>query len=704
MLSPAPYSMIEKSQNEKKSPPKLSSSPEDSKTPTKSPGSLRGEGASHDRSESPLTPLTPSSAFRKPSAGNRRKSVTFSDMLSTSPSLKSHYPVQQSERSVVAPRPDCEAPEATSDKHRHFLEFEASLSASGIRNVSNESSSTAHQVSDGSMPPPSSTYTVSDEFIRGDFPIIISDATCTATASSECHSRQTSGSSRVPSTESKPLSKVKTLAQAFNNLTASKESLKGRASSSGHKKSDSWTERIRRSISGSIKKGVKELKKKTNEEVEPESPVKEAYKTEEVEVKETGRLDSAGAAPKVDKDEEEQPLLAMSPPGSPSMIPTEPRLLSETLEAWGVRNDGRLSMNLDPFSSQHSRVESGGLMPTLATELLQLANSPAVPPSMELTETPFVFPVVAALTRLTQCPDSVLNDESHGFEGNRHSSFLGPQLNRKTSSIYSRSENGGTPRKQGNFMVGGPLQTPSDNGNSRHKQIGMENDPSPTSSTPIGSLHVHKRTTHMGSPSMGKGHGHKRSNAATLTASRPPSGINHSAHLTGTPTRGATQPTRTRAAIDYSTYMEKGFIEYLNQNSSADLPPPSIPPRHPARVVSAYDNVPAHDPSWATRLAIAAHAGVSRQASIRASRQMSAQHGDDGDDGVSQPLTDDGVHQPLTDNIKARAHTEGANSGALPRLKREARYPGRLNEKATDGLVGKEQFAEEDRGDDSIFI
>ncbi|RDI80130.1 Mitochondrial protein import protein [Venturia inaequalis] len=748
MLSPTPQSMIKQSQNSNKSPSQLEARPGDLTTPTKS------QGINHDQ---PLkTPPSPS-AIRDPSVKRRRKSVTFSDMLGTFPSPKTNHSAEQSECKVAPPRPARETPEGMPGIQRPFSDFEASLAtAAGMRNVSSESSSTARQVSDGSMPPPSNTFKVRGDVVNSDFPIVSSpwkpkpalshkpsDTSRTPSASSQYHSRQTSGSSRTPSSESKSVSKVKALAQAFNNLTALKESVKGRASSSSHKKSDSWTEKIRRSISGSSRKGVKEDKdlKATNEEVEPGSTIKEAHESEQAEAKDPGRLGLTRAASKVDEDEEKQPLLAISPPGSPYVVPTEPQSLEEALNALSFRNDKRVSMNLDPFSSAHSRFATGGLLPTLANEGAQLADSPGGSPSMELSDAPFVFPATVKSTRLDQDLDSPFDDESQELRGKQHSSFLAPQLNRKSSSIYSRSDNGGTPRKQGNPMVGGSSQTRFDNESSPRKQLGIENDPSPKQNTVLDDLHVHKRTPLAGSPSKIKGHGHKRSNAATPTAARTTSDINHSAYLAGTPSTNQSVRTHTPGGIAYSDYLAQDYTDYLDSNFPRDAAPPPIPARNPARLAhpsrrlepvnlppvsrqtsrgmdgswdspfpphphtqshaqpsrqpSAYDDVPAQDPSWAIRLASAARAEVSRQSSIRASRQSSARN-ETSAYGIAT--------QPLTDDTKARAHAEGARSGALARLKREARYPGRLGEEAADGLVGKEQFASEDRGDDSVFL
>lgn len=705
--------------------------------------------------ESPKTPMSPS-AFRKPSAGNRRKSVTFSDMLGTFPSPKNSHSAQQEVPKVAPTRPARETPEAMLGIQRQFSDFEASLSAataSGIRNVSAESSSTVPRVSDGSMPPPSSMFKVRGEVMNHDVPIITSpwkpkpalfrkpsDASRSPSASSHRHSRQTSGSSRAPSSESKPVSKVKALAQAFNNLTAPKDSVKGRANSNGHKKSDSWTEKIRRSISGPNKRGTKESKdwKMTNEEMESDLPAKDAHKVDEAEANKTDRLEPANAVSKdTHEDEDKQPLIDMSPPGSPSMIPTEPQSLYKSLDALEIRNHGRVSMNLDPFSSAHNRFPTVGPLSGVANGSVQLANSPAGSPSMELTETPFLFPAVVTTKCLDRDSDSPCNEANHRTKGNQHGSFQAPQLNRKSSSIYSQSENDGTPRKQGNSMVGGSLQSRTDGGSSPLKHLGNENDPSPKPSTPMGTLLVHKRNPYTGSPSKNKGHGHKRSNAATPTASRATSAVNHSAFLAGTPSTGASQRTHTPAGIDYSAYLAQDYTEYLDNNFPRDAAPPPIPPRNPARLdrpghlplaghrpvpretsramdeswdspfpphpqsqlrtgrqLSAYDSIPAQDPSWATRLASAAHAEVSRQSGVRASRHNNPNSTDQQGAGP----------QPLTEGIKARAHAEGVRSGALPRLKREARNPGRFQEKVGDGLVGKEQFAAEDRGDDSVWI
>lgn len=483
------------------------------------------------------------------------------------------------------------------------------------------------------MSPPSTTFKVREEVIKSDVPIITaspnsalfrqpSDAVRPPSASDHYHSRRTSTSSRAASSESKPVSKVKALAQAFNSLTASKDSsVKGRASSNGHKKSDSWTQKIRRSLSGgSSKKAAKELKV-AYEEVEHVSPVKETCSAEEV----------------------------------------------------GITTEG-----------------------------VQLANSPAGSPSMELTETPFVFPAVPSSQRLDKGSDSRFNDENHVFPGTQHNSFLAPQLNRKSSSIYSRSENGGSPQQQANSMMGSSPQTTFKNGSSLYKQPALELYPSPNPN--YESLHVQKRTPNTDSP--GKktpSHKHKRSNAAivTPTTSRTPSGVDYSAYLAPTPSTAATQRTHTPAGIPHAAYLAEDYTEYLDANFPRDVAPPPPPPRNPDRLTrpprrppvsprlpppvpprqtSAYDTIPA------------SQRGVVPQAMSAYDTIPASQYGI-----VPQELTVD-------DEIKARAHIEGANSAALARLKREAMYPGRLNERAADGLVGKEMFAGEDRGDDSVMF
>lgn len=650
----------------------------------------------------------------------------------------------------------------------------------GMRNVSGESTqvaSTARQFSNGSMPLPPHIPKVRNGDMNSDIPIVASpwkpkppllrqpsDASRTTSASSHYHSRQTSASSRGTSSETKPVSKVKALAQAFNNLTAPKDSVKGRASSSGHKKNDSWTEKIRRSISGTSKKDQKEGKelKMTNEEVEPESPVEEAHKVEERGSKEA---DPDEAITKhIHEDEGKQPLLAMSPPGSPSMHPTEPQSLEEALDALGLGNDGRVSFqySMDPSSSLHSRFATGGLMPGLEGDV-HLANSPAGSPSMLPTEAPFAFPGGSGSTRLEGEDEEVFNNGRPGLEGEKKGSFLAPQLNRRSSSVYSRSENGGSPQKQAGIAYGAFTQPCFDNEDAPQKQPAFEK---PLPATPLDSLRVHKRTTHTGSPSKA----HKRSNATSPSRSTTPSehhpratsGINHSAYLSATPSTSQSVRTQTPAGIDHSAYLSHDYTFYLDTNFPVGATPPPIPSRNPARLarssvssqridlitalpVSRQDDamdgawdvpIPAlSEPgaqgsrqssgqnavptsprtsaqtspppallsqSWVKRLATSAHASASRNLNAQASRHSNAQNPSN-PNNPNYPNNHQN-DQELTEAIKTKAHAEGARSAAKDRLKREARDLGRFSERAAEGLVGKEQYAGESRGDDSFWI
>ncbi|QDS68550.1 hypothetical protein FKW77_010917 [Venturia effusa] len=716
MLSPAPYSMVMKSQSstdktEEDIPPAKSGDTPDEQhqqgsnitTPSNSPTGPRALSRDPDL---PKTPTSPS-AFRKPNSGNRRKSVTFSSMLDTFPAPR-HSDLAQQEN-IVAPsagspkqppaRPARgDSPDSISGMQHQLSDLETGFPGAkslATKNVSGDRTDTLLKAN--------------EVVVNSDIPVVISpwksrpalfrqpsDAVRTKRSSSHYCSPRTSDSSPAAGSDAKPVSKVKALAQAFNNLTAPKDSIKNRASSSGHKKSGSWTEKIRRSISLSSKKSeAKDNKevKMIDEEAEPKQSVREAPKSKELGGKETERLGLEEAV----LQNEKQPLLTASPPGSSSMSP-ESHSLQEALDALGLGNDGRVSFqySMDPSSSLHSRFATGDLMPGLEQDV-HLANSPSGSPSMQATYAPFVFPARPG-------SDSIFDDDTRVFTGDEKTPFLAPTLNRKSSSIYSRSEKDEHVPKPVDLMDGAV-----DTGSLPHKQRGAKDAALFKPNAPAESLHVHKRTPNTGSPA--KTRSHKRSNATNCPISPIALGTNHSAYLAATPSTAASQRTYTPAGIAYGAYLAEDYTEYLDQNFPHDATPPPIPARNPARLArpngrtqhfpsdtqpqnfqeesqqlettgSGHDSPSSPDSrqshSWASQIAIAGR-------DSRASRHISA------------------TSEQLSKDVQNRAHTEGASSAALPRLRREARDLGRLSEKSAEGLVGKEQFAGEDRGDDSAW-
>jgi hypothetical protein len=291
-------------------------------TPTKSPAALqkRHQSVKHDRkfslprslqqilttaSASPITMPKSPSALRDPNINHtRRKSVTFSTLLNGFPSPKVQVQPERPTR-VIPDRPARDMP--TPNTQRQLSAFETGFSFMTSLGLCNANETK----------PPSLTVS----------PLV-----------SRIGLRYASNETRNLSSESKPsppVSKVKALAQAFNNLTAPNGPVRRRGSVSGHRRSDSWTEKVRRSISLSSKSSpVSAIHglPATREDVEPGAVKQQVEDVVEGKVAE-GEVQLASSPPRspsilatehieTPPANPTAPKLANSPPGSPSMLPT----------------------------------------------------------------------------------------------------------------------------------------------------------------------------------------------------------------------------------------------------------------------------------------------------------------------------------------------------------------------------------------------
>lgn len=525
--------------------------------------------------------------------------------------------------------------------------------ASGESSESSESSSTGSHVSNESMLPSAISKREERDISSGFRNVSLASAQLPVSKlasrqtnaeskppqlSSDANiSRQASTSSRQTSSESKPLSKVKALAQAFNNLTAANGPVRRRTSVSGHKRSDSWTTKIRRSLSLSSKKDQDPANQNggdlavTTEDVEPASPVKEEANIgdgdDETKLKSESGVKPAGEVKSVEKIEpaekmepevwakEEEIQLTNSPSGSPSMVPTE------------------LPFDLSILDS---------IIPD--------------------TRASFIFPLVSASTR--QSADSYSHFTDHS--GDVSQPFYFSPLNHQSSSIYSRSENGGSPPKSSSPLPKSKTGLPDS------LRVGERSEVSPSKS-------------------------HRRINATTSSIQFGAGGMkggllssrfDHSSTTPMLPTHILDEASK---GVDYTAYLAHDYTTYLDENFPVDTTlVPAIPARSPARLLrpsvfpgdqanrfgNEVDQFETSSRNLAPSSSTLPHEAIGRFGNAFGSEE--------------------GVHK--------QQYQETMHGLAKNRLKKEARDLGRLSEQAADDLVGKEIFAEEDRGDDSTWL
>jgi hypothetical protein len=193
---------------------------------------------------------------------------------------------------------------------------ESSHSASTIRHVSNEAKSITSGESHNGDNQNRKPSTESELSFITTLHQTSSEASYTTRTTLRKTSNETTSTSRTINSESKPVSKVKALAQAFNNLAGPNGHVKRKKSVSKHKRDDSWTEKLRRSMHLSSQKNDPELVA-MGEEIEPKSDVGEGYGDGDVKVELVDVGKEEGIKDVVH--------LANSPPSSPSLAATDPR-------------------------------------------------------------------------------------------------------------------------------------------------------------------------------------------------------------------------------------------------------------------------------------------------------------------------------------------------------------------------------------------